>query len=176
MTTETLRLFFALWPDAAVQAGLAEWGKKLSLSLGGRLTRHETIHLTIAFIGDTLQSRLDEVRLIGDELKAARFEMQFDTIGCFNRNGIAWAAPESTPGALLQLVGDLRDRLRKAGFPIESRPYTPHVTLLRKAKCRPIERQPEGVLTWQARDFVLVRSALSADGPSYLRLGGWPLD
>ena len=129
MRTETLRLFFALWPDAAVQACLAEWGKMLSLSLGGRLTRAETIHLTLAFIGDTPQSRLDEVGLIGDELKAPRFEMQFDTIGCFSRNGIAWAAPDSTPDALLQLVSNLRDRLRKAGFPIESRPYTPHVTL-----------------------------------------------
>lgn len=169
------RLFFALWPNARLQAGLAEWGKSLAVSLGGRLTRAETIHLTLAFIGDTADSRLDELLQIGADLKVSRFEMQFDALGCFERSGIAWAAPSVTPNPLLDLVRKLQDRLGKAGFPTEKRPYKPHITLLRKARCRPIDWQPPVPLIWKARDFVLVRSDLSSAGASYARVGEWPL-
>ena len=175
MSSALLRLFFALWPDSRTQSQLAEWGRTLALSLGGRLTRAETVHLTLAFIGDTPAARLDELLQIGAELNVPRFDLRFDMLGCFERNGVAWAAPNMTPKPLLDLVAGLHAGLRRAGFPTESRPYQPHVTLLRKARCRPIEWQPRRPLLWKARNIVLVRSDLSSSGADYFTVGKWPL-
>jgi 2'-5' RNA ligase len=48
---ETVRLFFALWPDTSLQAKLAAWGEQAAGK--GRAMRRENLHLTLAFLGAT---------------------------------------------------------------------------------------------------------------------------
>src|SRR5437667_76833 len=43
-----LRLFYALWPDAATRAALT----RLQLAVRGRNMRPENFHLTLAFLGE----------------------------------------------------------------------------------------------------------------------------
>ena len=45
--TETLRLFFALWPDDPTRSALAQ----LQTPIRGRITPYEHLHLTLAFLG-----------------------------------------------------------------------------------------------------------------------------
>ena len=47
-----MRLFFALCPPASGARALAQWAADVQRGAGGRATREETIHLTLAFLGE----------------------------------------------------------------------------------------------------------------------------
>ncbi|MDD5241589.1 MAG: RNA 2',3'-cyclic phosphodiesterase [Sulfuricella sp.] len=171
---ETARLFFALWPDAPTCARLDEAGRRLHEICGGRRTRAETIHLTLAFLGDVDLARIDELLLLAGEIQAPAFAFRLTHSGWWQHNRIAWIAPDETPLELARLVDGLKQRLGSAGFRLEARPFVPHVTLLRKANCNK-EVLPSEVIEWRAGDFVLVRSVLSERGAAYEVIGHWPL-
>ncbi len=175
MSEERQRVFFALWPDAVLQNGLARWGRAMQHELGGRLTRTETIHLTLAFIGEVAAGRVGLLQAIGSALSCAAFDLEIDRVGCWPHNGVAWAGSATTPAAVTSLVGDLRGRLRTEGFPVEERNFATHLTLLRKAQCVSLNWRPPEPLTWVVRRFVLVRSVLGTEGSTYSELASWPL-
>ena len=58
------RVFFALWPDDEIARQFDEAGRMAHQSLGGRRMRRETLHLTLAFIGDVPPARLADLRCI----------------------------------------------------------------------------------------------------------------
>lgn len=170
----TERLFFALWPQATVRAALAQWSCAMSGELGGRITREDSIHLTLLFLGDVEVDRLPRVCAIGDGASADAFMLKLEIAGCWQHNGIGWAAPAEVPEPLAQLAQRLATLAREAGFEPDPRPYTAHVTLLRKARCRPLRWKPAPV-EWRVDRFVLVRSTLNRNGAIYEELAGWPL-
>jgi 2'-5' RNA ligase len=57
---------------------------------------------------------------------------------------------------------------------MDTRPFNPHVTLVRKAECAPLPDSTP-IIDWQVEDFVLVRSTLAPDGSRYETIGRWPL-
>ena len=61
-----------------------------------------------------------------------------DCGGRWARNGIGWAATSLIPETLRALAANLEGWLRGAGFEMEHRAFTPHVTLVRKAQCVPM--------------------------------------
>ena len=167
------RVFFALWPDAPIQARLADHAYELHRRLGGKLTRQESIHLTLVFLGDVA---LDQLPLLHGAAAGACFEpfsLQVEQAGCWHHNGVAWLAPRSTPDALLALVRSLEATLLRAGFQLDGRPYAPHITVLRKARCQRLDLALDPV-AWPVADFVLVRSQLDAGGSRYTVIGRWP--
>jgi RNA 2',3'-cyclic 3'-phosphodiesterase len=167
------RLFFALWPPGALQAWLAAVAQKLQGELGGKMTRADSIHLTLVFLGDVLSTRLDEVVAIGDAVRWHRFTLTIDTCGCWAHNRIAWAGPEGTPLALTELVTELQTGVRVLGFAIDERPYAPHITLVRKAR-RPLRKsRMEVAEQWPVEEFVLIRSQLDAQGSRYSAIRRW---
>jgi 2'-5' RNA ligase len=170
-----LRVFYALWPDPSLQEALAGWGGLMQRELGGRLTRAEAIHLTLAFIGEIAVDRIPALCAIGERLNSVPVELVFDRVGCWPHNGIAWAGSTATPHSLSDLVADLRSELSVHGFPAESRAFAAHVTLLRKATCVSLQWQPPHPLIWTVRRLVLVRSVPGADGSTYSEVAGWPL-
>ena len=167
------RLFFALWPDSAVQAALAEIGRELQQRLGGKPTRRGSIHLTLAFLGDVAPDKMDDVHEAAARAAFEPFSFALDVAGCWNHNGVAWVAPRVTPKPLLRLVGSLAGALLDAGFRVDGRPYAAHVTLVRKTRCKVIDLTISAV-QWRANEFVLVRSELNAEGSRYNVIGRWP--
>lgn len=158
-----------------MQEALTGWGRAMQHELGGRLTRSETIHLTLAFVGEVSASRILALRNIGEVLNGAAFDLEIDCVGCWAHNGVAWAGSTAAPQGLSNLVTALRDKLNIEGFAVESRAFATHVTLLRKAACAPLKWQPPRPLVWAVRRLVLVRSALGTDGSTYSELASWPL-
>ena len=171
---DTARLFFALWPNAAASANLAEAGKNLHEICGGRRTRMDTIHLTLAFLGDVEPDRIGDLLALAGEIRAPAFGFNLTRFGWWPHNRIVWAAPAETPAELTLLVDALKKSLLGAGFRFDDKPFVPHITLLRKADCgkNPL---PAGGIEWRAEDFVLVRSVPGESGPAYEVLGRWPL-
>lgn len=169
----TARVFFALWPSEAVQTALQDHGKRLRAQVGGNLTRRESIHLTLVFLGEVERVRLELAGAAAARTAFESFDLRIDSAGCWKHNRIAWLAPGSTPLALQRLATDLKRGLDEAGLHSDQRPYVPHITLLRKAHCAELEPNVAPV-SWRVEDFVLVESARDAAGSRYRVLGRWP--
>ncbi len=169
------RLFFALWPPPQLQAVLHRVGQSMQKSFGGRVVQECNIHLTLAFLGSVPTERVDELLEIGQKVRAQTFELKLVETGCWKRSTVGWIAPNTLPEALETLVLELRRRLLKGGFRVDDKPFAPHVTLLRKAKCRAQPDQLQAPLDWRIDRFVLMRSDTLPDGPEYAQVGAWPL-
>jgi 2'-5' RNA ligase len=170
---DSLRLFFALWPDDATRDALYRTGKWLHKHWGGRLMRADTLHITLAFLGSTPAAQLDTLIACADTVETDAFEMNLDQAGYWRHNRIGWLGVTETPPQHIELVAALNTALQAAGFPVDARPHVPHVTLLRKSvggevpPCEPVR--------WPVSDFVLVASRTEAEGAHYEVIRRWPL-
>lgn len=104
-------------------------------SLRGDFAVRDNLHLTLAFIGETV--RIETLKHLLDDLPREGFQLVVEKHGHFARPegdilylGIRRSAP------LMELAATLRTRLSEAGFPTEERPFKPHITLARRQKCR----------------------------------------
>ena len=165
-----MRLFFALWPPVATAEALHAWARKAQRSTGGRVTRAETIHLTLAFLGDVPDDRLDAAIAAGRRVRAPRGTLPVERANWWKHNRIVWVGPERTDASLHEA---LAAELRAEGFALEKRPFAAHVTLIRKAGEGRLPGLPSVV--WPVEQFVLVRSVLSEAGPAYEKLGEFRL-
>lgn len=166
---KTHRVFFALWPEDGVARQFEEAGRKAQRALGGRRMRRETLHLTVAFVGDVAPDRLPALYDIADAIRLPAFDLLFNRGRCLARRRIYWAATATMPAALRDLAAGLDERLKSAGFRTEDRPFAAHVTLLRHACCENGNNLPaEGLhIEWRVRDFALVESELRPEGARY---------
>lgn len=142
-------------------------------ALGGRRMRDDTLHMTLAFLGETDVENLPHLLAPPADLAPPAFTLALDDWGCW-KGGIGWAAPSRTPEPLRGLASDLRGWLRDADFRLEARAFAPHVTLVRDARLAalPGTMPPIG---WRVDSYVLVRSRPAAGGSRYDVLGRWPL-
>ncbi len=170
---ESLRLFFALWPDAATRAALHRTGKWLHRHWGGRRMRADTLHITLAFIGATPGERVAALIACGDAVATDAYALTLDQAGYWRHNRIGWLGAQRMPPQHVELVDTLNERLHAARFPVDARPHVPHVTLLRNTsggdipQCRPI--------SWAVGEFALVKSVTDPDGAHYTVIQRWPL-
>ncbi|MGH8752954.1 MAG: 2'-5' RNA ligase family protein, partial [Burkholderiales bacterium] len=103
----TARVFFALWPDEAVNEQFMQWANLLYETCGGSITRPGNLHITLAFLGNVASSRLDELKLLAAKIGGSAFNLSFTAPGYWRHNRIAWAAPDDTPQVLSDLVKKL---------------------------------------------------------------------
>jgi len=131
--------------------------------------------MTLAFLGDVDVEHLTRLLSPPPHVFTPAFLLTLDQWGCWTRNGVGWAAPSRTPESLRDLVGNLREWLRGAGFDLERGAFVPHVTLVRKTQCSPL---PDVMtpIAWQVGGFALIHSQLRAGGSRYKMLGSWPLE
>lgn len=170
----TRRVFFALWPDATTRGALDGLASQAVKSCGGRRMRHDTLHLTLVFIGAATPAQRAVLCEAAGRVRAAPVEFVLDRLGCWRHNHIAWAGCQNASPGLRDLQAELSLNLVQAGFPEEERPFAPHVTLVRNARCG--ELPPiEPPVRWRALEFSLVESHLSLQGARYRVLHRWPL-
>ncbi len=170
-----MRLFFALWPPLQAASALHEWALRASLLTGGRVTRRETIHLTLAFLGEVDEQRLPSVIRAARNAAGQVHVLAVEQARYWQHNRIVWVGPNEMPAALAELAGDLKRQLERDGFQLEARAFQAHVTLVRKAR-EPRELPPLPAIEWPVGEFVLVRSALSREGSSYRTIERFALD
>jgi 2'-5' RNA ligase len=172
----SLRLFFALWPDDAARSAIAALAREVAQRAEGRPTRHETIHLTLAFLGDVEPDRVPALAAIGEAVASAAppFALKLDLIGGFRDARVAWLGAEPVPAPLATLAARLSASLAAEGFRVDHRPFAAHVTLARK--CRSVPRR-ESVASagWVVDQLSLVASELASGGSRYRTHAEWPL-
>jgi 2'-5' RNA ligase len=166
--------FFALWPAVDVANNLDAAARSAHALRGGRRMRGDSLHLTLAFLGDLSDDRLGAAETAATAVVGQSFMLCLDHLGYWRHNHILWAGTDAPPTAMLDLVGELATGLRAAGFALDSRPFAAHVTLLRNAPCQGPPRMSAPIF-WPVADFVLVESKLSPRGAHYQVRRSWPL-
>lgn len=161
---ETVRLFFALWPESDLQARLAAWARQAAGR--GRALRRENLHLTLAFLGATAAALVPDLIALAAGVRFAPIRLPLDSVGYWKHNHIIWCGAGEEPQALAALVADLRAQLDAAGMRYDPKPFVSHVTLVRNAAGLPAA--PAWMpLVWEARDFALVGSTRVEGRVSY---------
>lgn len=168
----TQRLFFALWPDAAVREQIHARLRILPKT-DGRPLREADLHITLAFLGARQTEERERAEHIADGITVEPFEMQLDTLGYWPKPQVIWLGMRAVPGALRALAACLADGLRGAGFELDSRPFAPHMTIRRKVSKAPPTVAFDAV-RWTAGGFALVESRTLPTGAVYHVLRHWP--
>lgn len=176
------RVFFALWPEAAVAACLDQAGELAHAACGGRRMRRDTLHMTLIFIGEVPAERVEVLRQAAAGVISPAFTLQLDCLADWRHKRIAWIGCSQAPQPLLTLVGQLAGRLAEAGLPLEARDFVAHVTLLRNARCQPMAAAAP--IRWPVCDFVLAETLpassrtlpqATGEGGRYRIIDRWPL-
>jgi 2'-5' RNA ligase len=99
-------------------------------ALRGRFVARENLHLTLAFLGDCDSMQTAIAKNVLGEVDFSAFELMVDGIGRFKRDdGDIWWAGVARNWDLLHLQKNLAERLAAAGFGLDKRKYSPHITL-----------------------------------------------
>ena len=167
-----MRLFFALWPDPPATAALAAAAAELAALAGGKAVPAAKIHLTLAFLGDVGDDRLEAVRSAASRLRCKAFDVALDQAGSFRGARVAWVGSRMPASGLVELHTALAGELAACGFAPDERPYTPHATVARKIS-RPVGRRAIVPIEWRVRELSLVRSDLGKG--SYAVVTAWNL-
>ena len=171
---QTLRVFFALMPDSATQASLGVLARDVAARAGGRAIVDPNIHLTLAFVGDVGNDRIEVLRDVLNGLPREAFVLVLDCVGTFRHSEIAWIASSHVPATLVELQSRIAAALAKDDFRIEERPFHAHVTLARHCR-RPIAKAHSMPIEWQVRRVALLASIAGNGGVCYRELAGFRL-
>jgi 2'-5' RNA ligase len=97
---------------------------------GARWRDVDSLHLTLAFIGETDRHGFAAAMDALAAIDAPAFEMRLTGVGVFGdkKPRSLWAGVEENPG-LRHLQAKVETALRRAGFSLEKRKFIPHVTL-----------------------------------------------
>jgi len=174
-----MRLFFALWPPTEVAEQLAEVARAVALQFGGKPTRQETLHLTLAFLGEVSDEQLTLVAQTAQRIHIAPLALNIDRLGYWPRKQLLWAG-ETAPNAALGEFGDALQRaLSEAGFALPGRRtiFSPHITLVRDLPEAREASPPTAIaaISWPCPSFALIRSQRSDAGSFYETVAEFPL-
>ena len=164
---DTLRLFYALWPDAATRNQLA----LLQQDVDGRKVSDANLHLTLAFLGNQPRELLRQLEGLMHALPVQAFTIDIDHYGYFAKPRIAWVGPSSPPDALMQMQRALWQALLEAGVPLKPvAGFRPHVTLARDAMRT--DREMQETIEWRVGTMALVESVAVSGGVQYRVIAG----
>lgn len=167
------RLFFAVWPPAAVQKEIVTYRETLP-GLQGRRMADGNLHVTLVFLGQVNASQRAEIEMMAASLSAEPFTLMLDCCGYWPRSGVFWLAPAALPEALRGLQTALAAGAQRCGVKTDSRDYRPHLSLYRDVRRGP-ETLPPPAIRWPVSDFTLVRSDTDPAGVHYTVLRRWRL-
>jgi 2'-5' RNA ligase len=146
----------------------------------------EKLHLTLVFLGDCPEPALEAAHEGFEALREAGFPLALQGLGLFGKDkpNCAWAgvAPSAD---LMRLQTKAETIARRAGCPIDTRKYRPHVSLGRfppppppeTARLERATAMGAGFRTepWQVTELTLWQSHLTGKGAHYEVLTRYPL-
>jgi 2'-5' RNA ligase len=129
-----MRLFLAINLSDQLRAGIAAAAAPLRAAAPDvRWTSDAKLHLTLKFLGEQDEARLDEIvqTLQAVASRHTPTEVHVSGVGAFpsfRRPRILWIGVEHSPRLEL-LAHDIESSFETIGFEPEGRPFRPHITL-----------------------------------------------
>ncbi|TAK22740.1 MAG: RNA 2',3'-cyclic phosphodiesterase [Chloroflexota bacterium] len=147
-------------------------------------------HLTLAFLGATPESRIDEIVDALDHVRhRGPVHLASGGLGAFpgpRSPRVLWIGLDGERDALGSLRSEVQNTLVPLGWPPDTRGFAPHVTIARaRDDARSAERRAIGIaygaiwppspVAFAVDAIALMRSDLGPGGPRYTRLARIPL-
>lgn len=180
-----MRLFVALDLNTKVIANLTELVRRLAPMAPIHWVHPRNMHVTLKYIGDWDENRLDEVVDTLSRVRVpAKVKVPLAGLGFFpypSSPRVFWVIAENTP-PLRQLASNVDSRLSHLGIAPEVRPFVPHLTLGRlRGECDLTEMH-EAIEELPTRDFGYIEpdsfslygSALTESGPIHRKIEEFP--
>jgi 2'-5' RNA ligase len=172
-----IRTFIAVNLDPAIRARIGEAEGDFKIK-GVKLVDPELIHITLKFLGNVEEGRIDAIADALGKVKVAPFTANVRGIGGFpnaRSPRVIWIGAE--PGEkFVEMNKQVEDRLADIGFEREGR-FNAHVTIGRVKFPDPEQKQRLPGLFEKYRDFEagsmkvdrlhVMQSRLSPKGPTY---------
>jgi len=148
---------------------------------GVRWTQPEQMHLTLCFLGEVEESRLDELSAALEEavVGGSAFDLRLEGCGVFPERGrprVLWVGLDGDLEALQALQRRVVEAVGSWGSHRETKPFHPHLTL---GRVRPDADLGEATVTllqdaegprsiqWRVREVSLMSSDLTPSGARY---------
>ena len=97
-------------------------------SMRGRFSQPGNMHITVVFLGET--ENVEAVKQAMDQIFAHPFVLKFKKISKFTRKDTETYFVSLRRNSVLQYINEqLTGSLSKAGFELDKREYTPHLTI-----------------------------------------------
>lgn len=174
-----MRTFFALELAADVAMQIADWRDRQFGAGPGRPVPPANFHITLAFVGETAPSSLEQLcESVDASLAGAGVpggQLQLDTTGYWPKPGVYWLGTETYPAALSQLATGLRQLATRAGARRDRKNFLPHVTLFRNCITAPVAPAEAPAFCAVYGHFTLFESRQGRSGISYHPLQHWEL-
>lgn len=142
------RTFIALELDTAMQQHLGGVIDRMAHELPAlRWVDPLGIHLTLAFLGELTDARVADAVMATSVAaqQVAPFDYRLTRLGVFggiSQPRVIWMGIDESTGTLIQLHETLKRALQQRNFELETRPFSPHLTLSRvKNPLKPAEQQ-----------------------------------
>lgn len=165
-----MRLFIAAEVPDKMRDALTETSALLRENVRGRFVSYDSLHVTLAFLGDVEDCRVNDVCTALERACSAalRFDATLGDLGCFGKRKKAtlWQGFHDA-GALPDLAKSVRDKLSANGFTFDDKAYLAHVTLMRAVDLTTGLLPSPLRVTDRFESVSLFRSDLSGERPVY---------
>jgi len=181
-----VRLFVAIEIPGEIRRALGAFIQELrAMAPQVKWVRAENLHVTLKFLGHTDDAKLPPVeRVLGTVRSAAPVMLNFRGLGFFpdeKRPRVFWAGMEAS-GNLKTIASDIDHAVHRLGFPLEERPFSPHLTLARfeppgihaKLGAAITANRSREFGSTTTREFHLIQSNLKPSGAEYATLHSFP--
>jgi RNA 2',3'-cyclic 3'-phosphodiesterase len=180
-----MRLFVAIDLSESARTAVVKLQQQVRESLrngnGLKWVEPGLMHLTLKFLGETDESKIDEIcdaiNIVCLDRKA--FDFNLSKVGTFGKpSKVLWLGSEKQSSNLIDLANAFENSMQELGFAKENKPFSAHLTLARvKDNC--IEKNLQRIVNEYQKvelpavivDAVyLYKSQLTLDGPVYTLL------
>lgn len=171
-----MRLFIAIELPDKIKRKLAGLRRDIP---GVRWVPQEQLHLTLLFLGELEEERLELLCTALERIAAVPFNLRLTRPGCFPRAGnprVLWFGVDAQP-ALERLAQRVKTAVASCGIAVEERPFCAHITLARIRQPAAVELKdytahPAAIKfpPLAVREFVLLESRLTRQGAQHLLL------
>ncbi|TDA29039.1 MAG: RNA 2',3'-cyclic phosphodiesterase [Archaeoglobi archaeon] len=169
-----MRLFVAVDIDEEVKKNIEPLLLKLSKLQGVKPVERENLHVTLMFLGEVDESRLDEIGSALSKVRFSPFRISLKGVGKFPERGdarVVWIGIEKEDD-IRELAEKVYSELKRLGFR-RDKEFVAHLTV---ARVKRKNREIEGVIKefeendfgeMLVRNFKLKQSILKPTGPVY---------
>ncbi len=140
MSVTTIRTFIAVAVPDMIRQEIGELESSLKGTGDVRWVRPESLHITLKFLGDVQEDRMESVFRAASVVSGhGAFMVSVSGLGRFPASGIArvlWVGIEQGAEELKDLAAALDGACASLGYSREKRPFSPHLTIGRVRSSR----------------------------------------
>ncbi len=183
-----MRLFVAVDMSEEIRERISELCELVGKFRGVKPVEKENIHITLMFLGEVPERRVEVVKEMLKEVRAETFRLHLKGLGFFpsmNQMRVIWVGVEEGKEEISNLAELVGASMRRLGFR-RDKEFIAHATIARIKRITAEDRRKllqvlepymdEDFGWMEVRDFRLKKSTLTSKGPIYEDLEVYKLD